>query len=125
MNYPNGQTVSETKKANSNFASGAKSIGSKIEKTADAAVSHGSSIADSVMSSVSALLPAKSTEEALEMLESTAKDVQSYLMTARDSASSFIKKYPFYAMLGAGLVGAAAVMLITPRKFSAPSTDLH
>ena len=136
MNYPNGQTVSDVKKATSNFSSDAKKIGSdlksdaksvasKVEKSADSAISQGSSVADTVMAKVSSFLPVKNTEEAIKMLESTAKDVRSNLETARESAASFIKKYPFYSLLGAGLIGAAAVMLLTPRAVRSPSTDLH
>ncbi|CAN5642010.1 hypothetical protein BH10BDE1_BH10BDE1_11530 [soil metagenome] len=137
MNYPNGQTVSDAKKATSEFASGAKklgselksdmkseakSAGSKLERAADSAIHTGSSIADDVISAVASYLPVKNTDEAISMLQSTVEDVQSSVMTARDSAASFIKKYPFYSLIGAGLVGAAAVMLLTPRK---RTIDLH
>jgi ElaB/YqjD/DUF883 family membrane-anchored ribosome-binding protein len=142
MSYQNGQTVSDVKKATSKFASdakseiksntsnasnasNAKSVTSKIEKTGESIASEGSSLADTVLSSVSAFLPVKNTEAARELLESTAKDVRSNLMTARDATSSFIKRYPFYSLLAAGMIGAAAVMMTSPRKARPASPDLH
>ena len=138
MNYPNGNTVSEVKnkvsssasKVGSEIKSEAKDLKSeiksgvaKVEEKATETLGSGSagapSVAGRVLSSALSFLPVKSTDEAFSMLESTLKDVQSGMATARDSATSFVKKYPLYSLLGAAVIGAAAIALISSRKSSA------
>lgn len=137
MAYPNGQTVSDVKK---NVSSAASKIGSdlksefnseakdvksdakeiksdmkaKAEKVGDRSVS----IGESVLSSALSLLPVKNSDEIYSMLETTLKDVQGGISTARDSATAFVKKYPLYSLLGAAVLGASAVMIIGRRKSS-------
>lgn len=135
MSYPNGPSTAESSKKSSsanaiNATKGdLKGLTSKVEKVADEAVEKGSSLADavisSVTSSVASFLPVKSTEEAMQMLQSTVDDVQSGAVSARDSAESFIRKYPFYSLLGAGFLGAAAVIWLSPRKSKSAKPDLH
>lgn len=150
MNYPNGNTVSDVKNKVSSVAvkmgsdikseakdlksdfksemndvkletkSDLKSAASKFERTANDATSKYSSIAERMLTSAMSFLPIKNADEVVSMFESTVHDVQSGLTTARDSATSFVKKYPLYSLLGAAAIGAAAVLLFSGRKTSAP-----
>lgn len=142
MSYPNGNTtVSDVKKSVSQGASKlgseiksdvkdvkseAKSMASKAEKAVDSASGESpKSMAESVLSSALSFLPAKSTEEVRAMLSNTVSDVQEGLSTARESATSFVRKYPIYSLLGAAAIGASAVMFVKMRKgsFSTENED--
>lgn len=135
MNQPNGQTVSDIKKnvsrAGSDIKAEVKSAASKVEKKAsstaeslaESVTDSASSIADSVLASAISLLPVKNVDEAYSMLETTVKEVRSNLSTARDSATSFVKKYPLYSLLGAAVLGASAVMIFRMRS-SAPAEEI-
>ena len=146
MNYPNGNTVADVKKSvsstasrvGSNIKSEAKDLksdlkseakdlksdfesadsASDVKSVAKSAVTKASSSAGTILSSALSFLPIKNTDEAISMLQDTVKDVQGGLETARASATSFVKKYPLYSLLGAAAIGAVAVMVIT-RKSSA------
>jgi ElaB/YqjD/DUF883 family membrane-anchored ribosome-binding protein len=129
MSYPNGNTtVADVKKSvsagaqslASEFKSDAKSAASKVERAIDSAAGKSSpkSIAETVLNSALAFLPEKSTEEARTMLTNTVQDVQSGISTARESATTFVRKYPLYSLLGAAAIGAGAAMLVTMRNNS-------
>ena len=136
MNQPNGQAVSDLKKnasrvgneIKSELKSDVKSAASKVERKASevsdsvsGSSGSASSIADSVLASAISFLPVKNVDEVYSMLETTVKDVQLNLSTARDSATAFVKKYPLYSLLGAAVLGASAVMLF--RKRGSVSAD--
>lgn len=119
--------TSEAKSFKSDIKSEAKDLKSdiksgvgKVEQQATEGVDANSSMAGRVLTSALSFLPVKSTDEAFSMLESTLKDVQSGMATARDSATSFVKKYPLYSLLGAAVIGAAAIALVSSRKSAAP-----
>ncbi len=136
MSYPNGNTtVSDVKKSvsagasklGSEIKSEAKSAANKAERALDSAAGDSSprSMAETVLNSALSFLPAKSTEEVRSMLNTTVQDVQSGLNTARESTTSFVRKYPIYSLLGAVAIGAGAAMFLKMRKptFSTNTED--
>ena len=137
MNYPNGNTVPEVKKSVSSAAvkiggdikSEGKDLKSETKSESKPAAKPGAEKASSaigtVFSSALSFLPVKAADEAFTMLESTVKEVQNGLATARDSATSFVRKYPLYSLLGAAVIGASAVLLITMRKSSESSETVN
>lgn len=152
MDYPNSQTVSDVKKsvssnvsrAASDLKSEAKSVANKVERkvgqAGQAASDFGSDVkselksetdfgsdsasstVNNVISSALSLLPIKNADEVVSMLQSTVKDIRSSAITARDSATAFVKKYPVYSVLGAVAIGAGAIMLFKMRG-STPARD--
>ncbi len=133
MSYPNGNTtVADVKKSvsagasklGSDIKSETKSAANKAERALDSAAGDSSprSMTESVLNTALSFLPSKSTEEVRTMLNNTVQDVQSGLSTARESATSFVRKYPIYSLLGAAAIGAGAVMLVKMRTSNETST---
>ncbi len=133
MSYPNGNTtVADVKKSvsagasklGSEIKSETKSAANKAERALDSAAGDSSprSMTESVLNTALSFLPSKSTEEVRTMLNNTVQDVQSGLSTARESATSFVRKYPIYSLLGAAAIGAGAVMLVKMRSSDTADT---
>lgn len=141
MNYPNGQTVSDVKKnvssgvskVASDLRSDAKSLAAKAERKAESIVSDvsadvsnelstearaytSSPLANTVIATALSYLPVQNPDEVIQMLETTLKDIKASATTARDSATSFVRKYPIASALGAVAIGAGAYMLYKNRS---------
>jgi|SRR6185312_13631551 len=56
--------------------------------------------------------------EFYSMFEDTIKDISSSVSTVKDAATSLLKQYPFYAMLGALAVGFAAGTALKSKRLT-------
>ncbi len=56
--------------------------------------------------------------EFYSMFEDTIKDISSSVSTVKDAATSLLKQYPFYAILGALAVGFAAGTALRSKRIT-------